>query len=182
MTRHLLNIGFAQGVGHPCVFEHKGRGLKTLIHGDDYCSSGYKEDLDWLQCELEKEFELNTQISSARKKSEGHILNRIVRHTSDGWEMEADPRHAELIIEQLLNETDKAVSTPGVDDNSEKVNQESTARELEGEEISVFRGIAARCNYLSIGRPDIQYAAKEACRDMSKPTTASVEKVRRIAT
>ena len=37
------------------------------------------------------------------------MLNCILRRTPTGWEMEADPRHAELIIEQLGLENEKGV-------------------------------------------------------------------------
>ena len=33
----------------------------------------------------------------------------------EGFELEADPRHAELIIEQVLTPTAKTVGTPGVE-------------------------------------------------------------------
>ena len=46
------------------------------------------------------------------KKQEGQVLNRVVRRTEDGWELEADLRHAELIIEQLGLTDGNAVSTP----------------------------------------------------------------------
>ena len=39
--------------------------------------------------------------------------NRIIWCTDVGWEIEADPRHAELVVKQLGIE-DKGVSTPGV--------------------------------------------------------------------
>ena len=36
----------------------------------------------------------------------------------------------------------------------------------------LFRGIAARLNYLSTDRPELQYAVKEAARTMSSPCSA----------
>ena len=109
---HLQKLGFEQGVGHPCVFVHKGRGIKTLIHGDDYCSSGFREDLEWLEQKLKERFEIKTQKLDENDNAEGKILNRIIRRTTKGWEIEADPRHAELIVEQLLRERDKSVNAP----------------------------------------------------------------------
>ena len=44
-----------------------------------------------------------------------------------------------------------------------------------------YRALAARANYLSLDRPDIQCAAKEACRDMSQPTTRSLARMKRLA-
>ena len=43
------------------------------------------------------------------------MLNRVLRHTKEGYELEADLRHAELIIEQLEIGDAKTVVTPGVD-------------------------------------------------------------------
>ena len=41
--------------------------------------------------------------------------------------------------------------------------------ELTGEEVRLFRGVAARLNYVGPDRPDMQFAAKEAARLMSSP-------------
>ncbi len=35
---------------------------------------------------------------------------------------------------------------------------------LKGDEVREFRGLAARANYLSMDRPDMQFAAREVCR------------------
>ena len=61
-------------------------------------------------------YEIQTQKLGGSKgqKAEGRVLNQILRHTAEGWEIEADPRHAELVIEQLGLEGDSAVATPGV--------------------------------------------------------------------
>ncbi len=48
-------------------------------------------------------------------------------------------------------------------------------------EAEEFRALAARANYLAMDRPDVQFAVKEACRDMAAPTRASWQKMRRIA-
>ena len=45
---------------------------------------------------------------------------------------------------------------------------------------SMYRSCVARANYLALDRPDIAFAVKEACRDMSAPTTSSWEKIKRI--
>ena len=54
LSKHLVSIGFRRGVGHPAVFYNPKRQIKTLVHGDDYASSGGSEDLDWLESELGK--------------------------------------------------------------------------------------------------------------------------------
>ena len=44
----------------------------------------------------------------------------------------------------------------------------------------MFGGVAARCNYLSLDRPDLQYAAKDICRETSTPTVQAFMKLKRI--
>ena len=51
--------------------------------------------------------------------TEGKVLNRIIRATPSGWEVEADPRHIELVVEQLGLLNDKSVATPGVSGQGE---------------------------------------------------------------
>ena len=47
-------------------------------------------------------------------------------------------------------------------------------------EVTGFRGLAARANYLSADRKDIKFAAKEVCRFMSSPTETSVAAMERL--
>ena len=42
-----------------------------------------------------------TQGEAMQEGSEGRLLNRVLRVTSAGWEVEADQRHADLIIKEL---------------------------------------------------------------------------------
>lgn len=45
---------------------------------------------------------------------------------------------------------------------------------LEGDAITPFRSGVARCNYLSVDRPDMPFEPKELCRSMSKPTELDI--------
>ena len=42
-------------------------------------------------------------------------------------------------------------------------------------------GVVARANYLSLDRIDLQFASKEACRQMSNPRVSGVDRMKRIA-
>ena len=44
---------------------------------------------------------------------EGRVLNRIIRWTNEGWEIEPDQRHAAIIVHELGLSESKPVSTPG---------------------------------------------------------------------
>ena len=66
-------------------------------------------------------------------------MNRVIRCTKAGWGI-ADPRHAELLIEQFGLEAAKPVGTPGVEEAENKPEDETP---LEGPEIRDYRGVAA---------------------------------------
>ena len=99
--------------------------------------------------------------------------------------MEADPRHAELVVKQLGLEESKTSSTPGVKlarycnvrggdtegGRSEDQNdvKDEGEEEMTAEDAKVYRGVVARLNYIAPERVDIQYAVKEAARNMAKP-------------
>ena len=97
---------------------------------------------------------------------EGKVLHRVLRCTPQGREMEADPRHAELIIEQLGLENAKIAATPGTD-GKEEADVEGDV-EFIGEEATNFRAVFARGNYLAMDRPNIQFSVKEICREMRR--------------
>ena len=132
---------------------------------------------------LAKKYEIKTQRigdgklkDGTMKKKEGQVLNRVVRRTASGWELEADLRHAELIIKQLGLESANAVSTPGVAQVGSRPNDEDDADELLGPaDASLYRAIIARCNYYQPDRPNMQFAVKEACRLMSSPTVTALD-------
>ena len=110
------------------------------------------------------------------------MLNRVISRTGRGWELEADLRHAELIVQQLGLVDGKTVITPGVDmpEASAMDEDEDEEEALSPEQATMYRFIGARCNYLQPDRPDIQYATKEVCRIMAKPTPRAWEMLKRI--
>ena len=70
---------------------------------------------------LSKAYEIQSQhigIGSG-KKTEGRVLNIMLRWTEEGYKVEADPRHAELVMEQFGVKDDRPVSTPGVSGTEE---------------------------------------------------------------
>eukprot|EP00972_Heterocapsa_arctica_P099699 14709904-Heterocapsa_arctica.AAC.1 len=60
-------------------------------------------------------------------------------------------------------ESASSLTSPGTKDREQQPDQE----ELQGEEATAYRAVAARANYLAMDRADIQYAAKEICRRMA---------------
>ena len=68
------------------------------------------------------------------------------------------------------------MSTPGVKEEA----ADEDAQALQGDEATLFRAVAARSKYLSQDRPELLYAAKEACRSMASPTLGAMKKAKRI--
>ena len=91
LNEHLLENSFERIIGFPSVFYHPARDVWTLGHGDDCCSSGDESALHWLEGVLSKKYELKTpKVGHLPGMSrEGQILNRIVRATPAGFELEA---------------------------------------------------------------------------------------------
>jgi hypothetical protein len=58
---------------------------------------------------------------------------------------------------------------------------ENAAFELEPADATMYRALAARCNYLSQDRPDISFSSKELCREFSVPNKMSFQKLKRLA-
>ena len=48
------------------------------------------------------------------------------------------------------------------------------------EDVTGFRGVAARSMYLGPDRPEMLYASKEVCREMSEPSVGGMDKITRI--
>ena len=173
----LTSCGFTRSKAYPSLYHHPEKNIYTIVHGDDYVSTGEKGDLQWLKKKLEATFEIKTDLiglDDNELKTEGKILNRLIRVDSEGWQLEADPRHAELLVEEL--QVDKELSTPGIDERDEDEEDEF----LDPEWSSRYRSLVARANYLAVDRPDIGFAVKELCKTMSAPTAQSWAKLIRV--
>ena len=94
------------------------RELKVAIHGDDFTILGAEKDLNWFREQIKSRFEVKFRgrIGPSEKDDKSiRLLNRVFEWTPEGIVVEADQRHAELIVQDLgLNERTKSVSTPGL--------------------------------------------------------------------
>jgi len=63
----------------------------------------------------------------------------------------------------------------------EEEEQKGDDRVLDAAESGLFRGAAARANYLALDRLDIAFSAKELCRRMSVPRASDFVALRRLA-
>jgi hypothetical protein len=72
-----------------------------MVHGDDFVAVGLEKCLDHLKETLSDKYKIKVEALGREKgqSQEVRILNKIVRMTQDGIELEADPRHAELVVQ-----------------------------------------------------------------------------------
>ncbi len=125
-----------------------------------------------------KQYQTKTEVIGPGKqqKKQITILNRVITYGASGVELEADPRHAELIVKQLKLEEAKGCLNPGQIGNDKDEDDER----LSPEQSTLFRAVAARANYLSQDRYDIQYSTKEICRSMATPTQGAWRKLKEL--
>ena len=130
--------------------------------------------------QLEQRYELKDTGRLGPGVSDGKemkVLNRVIRWTEGGVEYEGDPRQVERLIFDLGLENSKKTGSPGVKRTFEQITADS---DLPQEKHTAFRGVAARCIYLSSDHPAVHFASKEICRWMSAPTEGGVSAVRRL--
>ena len=139
------------------MFHHPVRGIRCLVHGDDFVSTAGPEELKWMNKKLEERFEIKTTMvgrnAADGEQPEAHILNRVIRVTENGREYEADERHADLIVREAGAEKMSGLSHSGGDKKG--IEEEEKSSELQGAAATRFRAVAARANYLAADRPDI---------------------------
>ena len=92
-------------------------GVKVMIHGDDFIAVGTRYEISAFRRHVASRFTVKDKVIGSRpdlgELAETRILNRIVRHTPEGWEYEAGQRHANLIIRVLGLSKAKAARTAG---------------------------------------------------------------------
>jgi hypothetical protein len=181
LAEQLVALGFAKGRASPCCYYHATLGVRCIVHGDDFVLTGSAEALDEVKVGMHKRFllkELGRLGSHASELKELRVLNRVVRWTREGLKYEADPRHAEIIVQGIVG-AEKALSAPGT--ASKEFDAPGDENELPEKVARLFRSFAARANYLALDRPDISQATKELCRRMSAPRAADLTALLRVA-
>ena len=109
---------------------------------------------------------------------EGRVLNRIIRWTNEGWEIEPDQRHADIIVHELGLSESKPVSTPGETESRQEEGEDEEL--LDSAMATKYRALAARASDLAGDRTDLMYAVKEICRSMANPTVGAWKEIKRL--
>jgi hypothetical protein len=169
-SRTMIENGFVQGVANASSFYHEARGIRVVVHGDDFVCSGGESDMLWLEGCLRKKYPLKMRGilgPGAGHIREGVILNRKVRYLESGRiEFEADDEHVPKMLQAAGLDGCNTTTTPGT-----KEHPGEHEELLDSYAAGLYRSIVARGNYLAQDRLDIRYTVKELCRKMSKPSS-----------
>ncbi len=175
----LISWDFMRCRSCPCMFRHTSRDILVVVHGDDFIYLASDEDLDWFEVKLSSAYKCKVKGRLGPDRGdikEMKVLNRVIQWRRDGITLEADQRHAEIIIRELGLERGNSVRTPG----ENLAVKEGDNEELGVEEARAFRALAARANFLAQDRSDIQYSCKEICRAMARPVRADWYRLKRL--
>ena len=66
VTKFMREWGFVVGAYNVSTFYHRQRGLRAMVHGDDFISTESRESLSWMKCRLEDRFEVKTTLIGHR--------------------------------------------------------------------------------------------------------------------
>ena len=86
-------IGFRRGQSTPFIFWQKEKGIRAVIHGDDFTLLGNEGALDWFRERIQERFEVKLRGRLGPDNNDNksvRILNRIVTWTGKGIIYEED--------------------------------------------------------------------------------------------
>eukprot|EP00435_Cladocopium_sp_Y103_P038780 s20_g10.t1 len=169
--------GFVPGLGSPVLYVNTVRDIEVSVPGDDVTALGRAEDLEWLKDRFLERYEIKCSGmlgDGPNDVQEVMILNRLVHYGTFETTIEPDPRHVQILLNELNLWKAKETSTPSVKgDNSD-------SKELSASESSRYRSLVMHGCYLSLERPDIVFACKELARHMAHPRQCGWNGLKRL--
>jgi hypothetical protein len=175
----LVEAGFRRGRASPTCFFHPVWSIRVVVHGDDFTITGSQSRLDEFTKLMQSWYLMTVKGTVGPEAGDSkslRILNRKLWIDGDSLVYEADEKHAKILCERFgLGDDSKGLDCP-----SSKSEVTEDDRQLEKEEATEFRALAARASYLAMDRVDMMYAAKEVCREMSAPMKSSWSRLKRL--
>ena len=99
-----------------CVLESTHTGVRCVVHGDDFTFAGSDEELEKCSKMMSTEYDVKVRGKLGPDKTDDKaitILNRCVTWTDQGIQYEADPRHVEILINEMESHGVKPSLVPG---------------------------------------------------------------------
>ena len=173
--------GFVRGRSAPTVMLYEQRGIRLVVWDDDFTFLGRDLDLKWVAGVMTARYEIKIRAilgPESHNNKEVRILNRKVRWEVNQILYQGDEKHVHTIIRDMgLKKDSRGLDSPVVQE-AENVTE---GDELDRSEAYKYRHLAATVNYLSMDRPDVQFAASVLGRAMSRPTVQSMVALKRVA-
>jgi hypothetical protein len=117
-SRTMIANGFRQCVATVSSFYDEARGVRVVVHGDDFVCTGSEPDLVWLEGSLRNKYPLKMRgvlEPGPKHLREGVILNRKVGYLEDGEiEFEANEEHVPKMLQVLKLEGCNTTASPGM--------------------------------------------------------------------
>ena len=101
-----------------------------------------------------------------------------MKFTWSCFELEADPRHSQMIVELLGVSRSGGITTAGC--QNEEIERPEQEEKLPVGDVIIIRKVSGRANYLALARFEMLHASKEVCREMSQPSVGGLEKITRF--
>lgn len=157
-TDVFLANGFVQCTAVTVIFFSESWDVTVCVHGDDFLAEGKPSSLN----KLDEMMRANFTVKVLRRvgpgaSSKGNFLNRSIEWSEKGFTLEADEKHARILIEALGMEDAKGVDSPG--SKATGKNLRDAEDELTPEWAAWYRSLAGRELYLAQDRYDLQQAA-----------------------
>ena len=108
------------------------------------------------------------------------FLGRVITWEESGIRYEADPRHAELVIQDLGLKGGRISATPGSTTKFDVRDESERNPLMAGPDATRYRAVTARQHFLAQDRTDIQHATKEVSRCMSAPRVGDLDALKHI--
>ena len=179
-VEHLSGEGFVRRRSAPTVMLHEQRGIRFVVWGDDFTFLGRDLDLKWVAGVMIARYEIKIRaiLGPESHDDKERILNRKVRWEVNQILYQGDEKHVHTIIREMGLKKDSRGLDSLVVQEAENV---TDGDELDRSEAYKYRHLAATVNYLSMDRPDVQFAASVLGRAMSRPKVQSMVVLKRVA-
>ena len=110
-------MGYDGCLTSPCAYSHPTKDFLLAFWGDDFVAVGMPDLIDDYETQLGTHIEVVTKARlgwGPKCQRQGRLLNRLITVKENAVEYEADPRHGELMVQELGLETAREQKTPGV--------------------------------------------------------------------
>ena len=170
-------LGFEASKLQPSLYFHRDRKMIVVVHVDDFLCIGGESDLEWLYQKVSENFEVSRKIIGEGHDAEGSYLNRIIRWSGHGYEMEGDPKHAAKLSREWGMDQCAGVDTPLTKDMEVKI---SEGAEIQANDVTKVRRAIALVNYMAQDRPDLVPVSRVLSQQMASPKTNVIIAIKRV--